>query len=112
MINVTENELNTLMMNLFNRSKSFNNLVDVQEYINNEISKCKNLSLSGVGCRFFTKADIQKDFEIITNSSGHGFNIGEIVTLLELNADPDDDEYKFRNKDTYWYCNFAEVKRL
>ena len=70
----------------------------------------KKLIIGGVVSSFFTDSDVGNEFEIIANTSGHGFNIGEIVTLLETNADPNDDEYKFAGKDDYWWCNFADIK--
>ena len=51
MIQLTKEELSELMINLFNRSKGFKNLVDVREYIDNEISKVENLALSAVSHR-------------------------------------------------------------
>ena len=78
-----------------------------QEYIN-ELER--KLTLTDVVSSFFTASDVGKKFEIAANTSGHGFNIGEIVTLLETNAGPDDDEYKFAGKDDYWWCNFADIK--
>jgi hypothetical protein len=70
----------------------------------------KQLTIHSVVSSFFTASDVGKEFEILANTSGHGFHIGEIVTLLETNADPDDDEYKFAGKDDYWWCNFADIK--
>ena len=70
----------------------------------------KQLTIPVVGCSFFTASDVGKEFEILANTSGHGFYIGEIVTLAEDNKDPDDDEYKFIGKKDYWFCNFADIK--
>lgn len=82
-------------------------IVDLLAFIN---KREKQLTIPVVVGSFFTASDVGKEFEIIANTSGHGFNIGEIVTLLETNADPDDDEYKFAGKDNYWWCNFADIK--
>tara|TARA_R110002049_G_scaffold227912_1_gene400090 strand:- start:42334 stop:42609 length:276 start_codon:yes stop_codon:yes gene_type:complete len=46
MIQLTEQELQELMMNLYNRKDSFNTLLEVREYINNETSKVNNTSCS------------------------------------------------------------------
>ncbi|TXD45894.1 hypothetical protein [Polaribacter sp. IC073] len=88
------------------------NLKYIPEHNYKELASKLNVlfSLQGVGISFFTASDIGKEFEILANTSGHGFNIGEIVTLAEDNKDPDDDEYKFVGKDDYWFCNFADIK--
>tara|TARA_R110000824_G_scaffold75477_3_gene191582 strand:+ start:351 stop:689 length:339 start_codon:yes stop_codon:yes gene_type:complete len=61
---------------------------------------------------FFTASDVGKEFEILANTSGHKFNMGEIVTLRETNADSE--SYLMYNgtagKDDYWWCNFADIK--
>ena len=81
---------------------------DFEEWYNEPENQA--LILPDVVSSFFTASDVGKKFEIAANTSGHGFNIGEIVTLLETNAGPDDDEYKFAGKDDYWWCNFADIK--
>lgn len=70
----------------------------------------QQLPIPRIVSSFFTASDVGKEFKIMANTSGHGFNIGEIVTLMETNADPDDDKYKFAGKDDYWWCNFADIK--
>ena len=72
----------------------------------------KALTIHSVVSSFFTADSVGKSFEIITNSTGHGFEIGETVSLMELNPDPDDDQHKFAGKDDYWWCGFADVKKL
>ena len=70
------------------------------------------LTIHSVVSSFFTAEDVGGNFEIISNSTGHDFEIGETVSLMELNPDPDDDQYKFEGKDDYWWCGFADVKKL
>lgn len=41
MIYLTEQELQELMMNFYNRKDSFNTLLDVRKYIDNETNKLK-----------------------------------------------------------------------
>ena len=92
---------------------------NIHEQMNNDIKKLlidkkalqEQLTLTDVVSGYFTSLDIGSKFEIIKNSSGHGFEIGETVTLEALMS-ADDDEYKFRGKKTYWWCGFAEVKKL
>ena len=76
-----------------------------------EMKVSQALNLTDVVSSYFTSLDIGSKFEIIKNSSDHGFEIGETVTLEALMS-ADDDEYKFRGKKTYWWCGFAEVKKL
>jgi hypothetical protein len=83
---------------------------DVLKIKNKELTK--RLSIQGVVSSFFTAEDVGNSFEIISNSSGHGFNVGETVSLMELNPDPLVDEHKFAGKDDYWWCCFADVKKL
>lgn len=81
--------------------------ISVLRYISELEKQC---DMRIVGSSFFTSSDLGKEFKIIANTSGHGFDVGEIVTLLELNKYKDDDEFKFAGKDDYWWCNFADVK--
>ena len=76
-----------------------------------EVEELINLPISGVGCSYFTASDIGSEFEIVKNASNHGFEIGETVVLEALTS-LDDDEYKFRGKKDYWWCGFADVKKL
>ena len=107
------NEIRILEMvkSFNNRPKQENNFLipDVIGSVSAHIHY--DLSFIYVVSSYFTSLDIGSKFEIIKNSSGHGFEIGETVTLEYLTS-ADDDEYKFRGKKTYWWCGFAEVKKL
>tara|TARA_R110000850_G_scaffold33818_1_gene91939 strand:+ start:334 stop:654 length:321 start_codon:yes stop_codon:yes gene_type:complete len=104
---MTEDFKNRLIDSMNKGGWGKENFTDAMPLINEHIQQ---LLIQRVVSSFFTASDVGKEFEILANTSGHGFHIGEIVTLLETNADPDDDEYKFAGKDDYWWCNFADIK--
>lgn len=104
-----ENKIGQLQYEIRNLGLDKEELTGVSIRIE-ELKELVKSLLPIVGSSFFTSSDLGKEFEIIANTSGHGFYVGEIVTLLELNKDKDDYEFKFAGKDDYWWCNFADVK--
>jgi hypothetical protein len=80
------------------------------KHINNGASECDVIQLLKDFNAFESAINIGDEFEIISNTSGHGFYIGEIVKLIDMNVDKG--EYKFENDYDYWWCDITDVDKM
>ena len=69
------------------------------------------LTLTDVGCSYFTTSDIGSKFKVIKSNQCHNFRLGETVTLKCVTM-AEDDEYKFESENDYWYLGFTDVEKL